>query len=58
MWGFWENLKSRDGDFPGSLVVQTSPFNAEGVDLIPGWGEISCTWGQTNKQKENKSGKD
>lgn len=55
MWGFWENLKSSDGDFPGSLVVQTSPFNAEGVDLIPGWGEISCTWGQTNKQKENKS---
>ena len=25
-------------DFPGDPVLKTSPSNAEGVDLIPGWG--------------------
>ena len=32
-------LCSRKGrDFPGSPVVKTSPSNAEGAGLIPGWG--------------------
>ena len=25
------------GDFPGGVVVRTSPSSAEGVNLIPGW---------------------
>ena len=25
-------------DFPGDPVIKTSPSNAGGVDLIPGWG--------------------
>ena len=39
MSGFWENLKSRDGDFPGSLVVKTSPSSVGGAGLIHGQGD-------------------
>ena len=28
----------KEGDFPGSPVVKTSPSNAGGVGSIPGWG--------------------
>ena len=31
-------LKCHLRDCPGGPVVKTSPFNAEGVDLILGWG--------------------
>ena len=44
-WISWEvlaleerHLKSlRRGDFLGGMMVKTSPSNAEGVGLIPGW---------------------
>ena len=45
------------GDFPGSLVVQTSPSNAGGADLIPdqeGGGESydpTCLTAKTPKHK-------
>ena len=51
-------------DFPGSLVVNTSPSNAGGVGSILGWGaKISHASGPKNqniKQKQycNKFNKD
>ena len=31
------SFKTQIRDFPGGPVVKTSPSNAEGVGLIPGW---------------------
>lgn len=33
-----EMIERRCRDFPGSLMVKTSPFNAGGASSIPGWG--------------------
>ena len=41
VWGYWMqllHLEWMNRDFPGSPVVKTLPFNAEGVGLIPGQG--------------------
>ena len=52
------------GDFPGSPVLKTSPSNAGGAGLIPGWGakipHASRTKNQNIKQKQycNKFNKD
>ena len=34
----WKTLLEICWDFPGSPMVGTSPSNAEGTGLIPGWG--------------------
>ena len=36
----YHHLKISDRDFPGGPVVKTSPFNARGAGLIPGWGAM------------------
>ena len=37
-------------------MVETSPFNAEGVRLIPGWGaKISHTLGPKKIKTENRN---
>ena len=57
-------IKKKKRDFPGSPVVKTSPSNAGGVDVIPGWGaEIPHALQPKNqniKQKQycNKFNKD
>ena len=39
-------------DFPGSLVVKTSPSSAGDRGLIPGWGaKIACVLWAKNKTK-------
>ena len=59
-----KHLKSRKRDFPGGPVVKTSPSNAGGVSLIPGWGakmpHASQPKNQNIKQKQycNKFNKD
>ena len=42
-----------DWDFPGCPVVTTSPSNAGGTGLIPGWG-VNALWpkNQNIKQKQ------
>ena len=37
-WVFSSQLLTRHSDFPSHLVLKTSPYNAEGVGLIPSWG--------------------
>ena len=49
------------GDFPGHPIVKTSPSNAGGADLIPGWGTMILKASQPSiKQKQycNKVNKD
>ena len=43
-----------NGGFPDSTVVETSPSNAEGAGLIPGWtAKIpQASWLKTIKQKQ------
>ena len=43
-------MKEQHGDFPGSPVVKTSPFNAGGVGLIPGRGAMIPHASQPKKQ--------
>ena len=44
------------GDFPGSPVVKTSPPNAGGAGLIPGWGaKIAHASGPKNPKHKNRS---
>ena len=40
-------------DFPGVLLVKTSPSNARGEGSIPGWGTKipQALWGQKHEQK-------
>ena len=48
--------KQEIGDFPGGLVVETSPSNAGYVGSIPGWGakipHASLVKNQNIKQKQ------
>ena len=45
------------GDFTGGPVVKTSPYNADGMGLIPGWGaKIShASRPKKKKKKQNKT---
>ena len=50
------SIKSSYGDFPGSSVVKTSPSNAGGTGLIPGWGaKIPHALQPKNQNIKNKS---
>ena len=62
--GFYGSQDNGAWDFPGGPVVKTSPSNAGGAGLIPGWGakipHASQPENQNIKQKQycNKFNKD
>ena len=42
------------GDFTGGPVVKTSPYNADGMGLIPGWGAKISHASRPKKKKKAK----
>ena len=49
------SFKIQIRDFPGGPVVKTSPSNAEGVGLIPGWGtKTTHAWNPKSKNIKQK----
>ena len=49
----WSYLYMPSTDFPGVLVVKTSPSNARGEGSIPGWGAKipQALWTKKKKKK-------
>ena len=52
---YLHSFKIQIRDFPGGLVVKTSPSKAEGVGLIPGWGtKTTHAWNPNSKNIKQK----
>ena len=51
---FLRNVKNQKGDFPGGLVVKTSPSNIRGAGSIPNWGTKTANiwWPENQKMKQ------